>query len=142
MNIVILQTKPPKQSGYVSGTPYYFESGLVGWRLTPHQRVWRPPTDVYETDERFVVRVEIAGMKESDFTVRVDQNRLTISGNRPDNPEPCAYHRMEINFGEFLTEVELFVAIDINKVEADYKDGFLIVTLPKAQPRQISISGT
>ncbi len=134
-----LETKANKQSGHKSArtatTP-----GIVSWQLTIRPQIWKPPTDVYETDDLLVVRVEIAGMKESDFIVKLDLNHLVISGIRPNNLEPRAYHLMEINFGEFSTEVELFTAIDSSKVEAEYKDGFLSVTLPKTQPKNISVN--
>jgi HSP20 family protein len=134
-----LETKPNKPTRH-NATRSTTTAGIVSWQLTIRPQIWKPPTDVYETDERFVVRVEIAGMKESDFIVRLDLNHLVISGIRPDNLEPRAYHLMEINFGEFSTEVELLAPIDSSKVEAEYKDGFLTVILSKTQPKQISIN--
>jgi HSP20 family protein len=112
----------------------------VNWHLTPHPNLWRPPTDVFETEDRIVVRVEIGGMHEGEFVVNFDQGILFISGLRPEVPEKRAFHQMEIHFGEFLTEVEIPVPIDIEKIEAIYQDGFLRVNLPKALPRQIKIT--
>jgi HSP20 family protein len=134
-----LEPKSYKSSGYItSGIPH--SSGVVSWQLSVHSPAWRPPTDVYETEDRFVVRVEIAGMKESDFNVKLDRNHLIISGARLDNPEPRSFHLMEINYGEFVSEVEFLVPIEANKVEAEYKDGFLTVRLPKVTPKPITIS--
>ena len=73
--------------------------------MRPH--VWRPPTDVYETEDAIVVRVEIAGMREADFTVALVERSLLIRGVRQDLTERRAYYQMEIPFGEFSTEVEL-----------------------------------
>ena len=112
---------------------------------TPRQRiisrphVWRPPTDVYETEEAIIVRVEVAGMKESDFSIQLSERALLIRGSRQDIPERRAYHQMEIPFGEFSTEVELPFPIISDQVEAVYRDGFLRVSLPKARPRQIKV---
>lgn len=106
--------------------------------MRPH--LWRPATDVFETEDRYIVRVEVAGMNESDFQISIDQNILTISGVRPDTGERRAFHQMEIHYGEFVTQVELPSNIEREKVEAEYQDGFLRVILPKAQPKQVKIS--
>ena len=116
-----------------------FPAGELRWRLLHHPRLWRPPTDVFETDELLIVRVEIAGMRESDFSISLEDRRLVISGTRPDQSERRAYHQMEIPFGEFSTEIELSVPVIAERVEAVYRDGFLKITLPKAKPRQILI---
>ncbi len=86
------------------------------------------------------MRVEIAGMHEGDFTISIDQNVLSISGLRPDTAERRAFHQMEIPFGEFSTVVEISSPIDIDNVQAEYRDGFLLVTLPKAKPKEIKIN--
>jgi HSP20 family protein len=112
---------------------------IVNWRISSHPHAWRPPTDVYERDESIVVRVEIAGMNESDFTISLDQNILAVRGTRVDNAERRAYHQMEINFGEFITAVEIQTPIDADHVQAEYQNGFLWIYLPKAQPKIIKI---
>jgi HSP20 family protein len=109
------------------------------WRLIVHTPAWRPPTDVFETDEAFIVRVEIAGMKEDDFLIELDQNALSIHGLRSDLPERRAYHQMEIYFGEFRIEMELPRPVIASQVQADYENGFLRVTLPKERPLQVRI---
>jgi HSP20 family protein len=118
-------------------------SGLraIGWQVGVHSYAWCPPTDVYETDASFVIRVEVAGMRESDFTINVEDNFLVISGIRGEAPERRAFHQMEIRFGEFSTAIELPLGVDVNKSEADYEDGFLNVILPKLKPTNINIKG-
>lgn len=111
----------------------------VGWQVQVRAGVWSPPTDVYETDNDYVVRVEVAGMREEDFDISVEDKFLMISGNRPDVPERRAYQQMEIRFGKFETAVGLPGAIDLESSRADYKDGFLTITLPKAKPNQIQV---
>ncbi len=112
---------------------------IINWRISPHTHTWRPPTDVYEHEDDVVVRVEIAGMNESDFAISLEQNILVVRGVRPDINERRAYHQMEINFGEFFTAVEIQVPIEFEHIQADYQNGFLWVILPKAQPRVIKI---
>ncbi len=118
-------------------------SGLraISWQVGVRSYAWSPPTDVYETEANFVVRVEVAGMRESDFTINIDDNYLIISGIRSESPEWRAYRQMEIRFGEFSTAVELPLGVDVSKVDADYNDGFLSVILPKIKPTNIKIKG-
>ena len=118
-------------------------SGLrgIGWQVGIHSYSWSPPTDVYETESSFVVRVEVAGMRESDFTINTDENFLFISGVRSESSERRAYRQMEIRFGEFSTAVEIPLGVDVSKADADYKDGFLNVILPKLKPTNITIEG-
>ena len=107
--------------------------------ITWHVRasVWNPPTDIYETEMHFVVRVEIAGMREEDFEVAVENSILMIRGARPDLNERRAYHQMEIRFGKFEIAVEIPLPVDLEGATAEYKDGFLIILLPKgSEPRK------
>ena len=111
------------------------------WRIVSRPHAWRPPTDMYETDEAIIIRVEVAGMREADFTISLTERILTIRGIRQDTPERRAYHQLEIPFGEFSSEVELPYAVLSDKVDAVYRDGFLRITLPIAQPKHIKVEG-
>src|SRR3990172_1402006 len=102
----------------------------VSWQV--RSNVWSPPTDEYETEEAYIVRVEIAGMRDDDLEVSFENNKLFISGSRSDLRERRAYHQMEIRFGKFATVVALQGEVDLEKSTADYRDGFLTVILPKA----------
>jgi HSP20 family protein len=109
----------------------------VSWHI--RSSVWSPPTDVYETNDSFVVRVEIAGMHEDDFEVAVENHILMIGGHRSDLNERRAYHQMEIRFGKFEIAVEIPVPVDADGSVAEYKDGFLLIQLPKANPKPIEV---
>jgi HSP20 family protein len=115
----------------------------VSWQVYSH--IWSPPTDLFESDDAIVARVEIAGMREEDFDVALENGVLTVSGARADSSERSehserrAYHQMEIRFGKFATSVALPVPVNVEAARAEYKDGFLIVTLPKARPNQIKV---
>lgn len=120
--------------------PFAFgEPGSGYWRLNVRTPLWRPPTDVFETEEALIVRLEIAGMRESDFVIELDGRFLSIRGARPDSNERRAFHQMEIRFGEFSVELELPLPVHSDLVEATYRDGFLRLVLPKAFPKQIHI---
>jgi HSP20 family protein len=111
----------------------------VGWQVQVRAGVWSPPTDVYETENDYVVRVEIAGMREEDFQITVEDSFLMITGSRPDVPERRAYQQMEIRFGKFETVVGIPGPVDLDASHADYSEGFLTVTLPRAKPSQIHV---
>lgn len=107
------------------------------WQV--HSSLWTPPTDVYETEDNLNVRVEVAGMREDDFEVSVEDQVLMIRGIRPDLNERRAYHQMEIRFGKFEIAIGLPVGIDLDKASAEYKDGFLNVIFPKLRAKQIEV---
>jgi HSP20 family protein len=140
--IVVKQKNESLPSNHVSpdNEPSYLVGSVVNWQITFRSHVWRPPTDMYETEDKIIVRMEIAGMEGADFSISLDQNVLSISGHRPDIDERRAFHQMEINFGEFRSQVEIPVPIQVEQVEADYTDGFLRIQLPKATPKMIRIN--
>lgn len=111
----------------------------VNWQVQVRAGAWSPPTDVYETEENYIVRVEIAGMREEDFEIIAEDNYLWVGGSRPDIPERRAYHQMEIRFGKFETIIGLPGPIDLENAKAVYENGFLTVNLPKAHPNEIHI---
>ncbi|OGO41827.1 MAG: hypothetical protein A2Z04_02430 [Chloroflexi bacterium RBG_16_57_9] len=112
-------------------------------RLTPtghHLHVqslkaFRPPTDVYETEDHVEIRVEVAGMQPEDFQISLNEQHLIVSGSRRDLTPKAkrAYQQMEICWGEFRTDVHLTWSINDDGIEASYRDGFLLITLPKAR---------
>ncbi|MFQ5862909.1 MAG: Hsp20/alpha crystallin family protein [Candidatus Brocadiales bacterium] len=101
---------------------------------------WRPPTDVYETDEAIVVKMAISGASEKDISIVLEGNTLIISGRRldPSDDKKLCFYLMEIRYGYFERGITLPKYIDENKIEARYKDGFLTITVPKTQePRTV-----
>lgn len=105
--------------------------------------VWRPPTDVYETDRHILIKMEIAGMRQEDFRLRLDGNVLTIRGRRVDpyRDRQGSFRQMEISYGPFEVVVRLSQSVDASSIRALYKDGFLEILVPKtgAMVQEISI---
>ena len=124
-----LKTEPIQPIWYNGDETHPLSSGKR-WGNGVRTHIWRPPTDVFETEEAVIVRVEIAGMREDDFSISITGNQLTVRGNRPDVQERRAYHQMEIQYGEFLTRVRLPGLVDEENVEASYSDGFLTILIP------------
>ena len=100
---------------------------------------WRPPTDVFETEDAILIKIEIAGMVERDFSVLLEDRKIVIQGVRQDKEKKLAFHQMEIRNGEFRIEIDLICPIDTEGVEAEYKNGFLRIFLPKAEKYRINI---
>lgn len=109
----------------------------ISWQVSAN--IWRPPADVYETAEGFVVKVEVAGMREEDFEVGIENNILMISGMRPALNERCAYYQMEIRSGKFEIAVEIPAPVQVESSVVEYKDGFLMIILPKENQNQTGV---
>ncbi|MBN1203236.1 MAG: Hsp20/alpha crystallin family protein [Anaerolineae bacterium] len=110
------------------------------WVIVRHASIWNPPTDIYEHDDRLIVAIEIAGMRDGDFNVTLQGQQLTISGaRRREVPSDCAYHQLEIRFGEFRTEVSLPWPVRRDEVSATYRDGFLRVELPRTRKHKVQV---
>lgn len=100
--------------------------------------MYEPPTDVYETADRIVARVEIAGLAREALEVSVDAEGtiLAIAGKREDPAagSPRKYYNMEIECGQFARQISIPQPIDVEAVSASYADGFLEIVMPKAPP--------
>jgi HSP20 family protein len=94
--------------------------------------VWRPPTDVYETRDKIIVVIELAGVAEEDMSVTLFSDLLVVEGSRePALAEMNACHQLGIKYGEFRAEISLHAPVDHEQVAAEYKNGLLIITLRK-----------
>lgn len=109
--------------------------------------IWSPPTDVYETATDLMVKVEVAGTTEDQIQVYLYQDCLLVSGKRDERklPAQTVIHQMDIWYGDFRAEVPIPVAVDAERVEANYENGMVCVKLPKLieeapQPTHVSIS--
>jgi HSP20 family protein len=106
---------------------------------------WRPPVDIYENDKHeIVLRAELPGLKREDLDIRVENNTLTLRGERKRDTEVKqeSYHRVERVYGGFARSFSLPTTVDTEKVQASFTDGVLTITLPmreEAKPRQIQV---
>jgi HSP20 family protein len=112
----------------------------IRWMTVGKHEAWRPPTDVYETDDSVIVKVEIAGMSEEDFAISLSNRSLTIAGARRDPEYKQAYQQLEIPYGHFRTEVFLPYAVIHDEISAQYENGFLKIVLPKVRKHQVEIN--
>ena len=107
---------------------------------------WRPATDAYETEDTFVVQMDLAGMDPAGIEILADARSLLVRGIRQDTTVPGKkhFHEMEISVGPFARRVSLNVPVDPGSARAVYRNGFLYVTFAKgsgrgADGRQIAI---
>jgi HSP20 family protein len=106
---------------------------------------WAPAVDIYEKDGNIVLKAELPGLDPKDVDVRVENNVLTLRGERKFDNEVKRdnYHRVERAYGTFTRSFTLPNVVDTNNIKADFKDGLLHVVLPKreeAKQRQIQIN--
>jgi len=101
-----------------------------------------PPVNVYDDGDNFYLRAEIAGIDRSKLDISVAGDVLTVSAERHLEEPHGSYHRRERNWDRFSRSITLPDTIDVNKVNASYKNGVLEVTLPRAaevKPKRITI---
>jgi len=102
-----------------------------------------PAIDLYEGNDNFLVRAELAGMKKEDIEISFQDGSLSISGERKaEKHEGTELRRSERFFGRFERTISFSAPVAGDKVTANYKDGVLTVTLPKteeAKPKQIDV---
>lgn len=106
-----------------------------------------PPVDIYSDEQNLVLKLEVPGVNEEDLSVSVENNTLTIQGERKFEKEEKEenFHRIERRYGSFSRTFKLPSTIDAEKVEASYEKGILKITLGKkaeAKARQIKVSVT
>jgi HSP20 family protein len=103
-----------------------------------------PPVDVYEDEQNLILKLEVPGVNEADLNVSVENNTLTIQGERKFEKEEKEenFHRIERRYGSFLRTFKLPNTVNSDKVEASCDKGILKITLAKraeAKPRQIKV---
>jgi HSP20 family protein len=102
-----------------------------------------PPVNLHETTDGYVLTAEIPGLRSEDVGVTVEGDRVTLSGERRiEHPEDASFHRRERRSGAFRRTLELPSEVDAEKVQAVYRNGVLVIRVPKPQarqPRRISV---
>ncbi len=105
---------------------------------------WTPACDIYEDEEGVTLRFDLAGVDSKDVDVRFENGVLTIRGERKLEHEDQRqnYHRVELSYGTFTRSFALPGTVDAEKIQAQAKNGILVIALPKraeAKPRSIQV---
>ena len=108
-------------------------------------RTWAPAVDIYEDNNNLVLKADLPGVDPKDVEIKVENGTLYLSGERKFEKEVREenYHRVERSYGAFSRSFSLPNSIDADKVVAEYKDGQLILTMPKreeAKPKTIKVN--
>lgn len=123
-----------------------FEDAITRLMSEPRSnRPWSPSVDVFETEDALTLKADLPEVKTEDIDVRVENQTLTLRGQRKFAKEENfrGYHRIERSYGEFVRSFAVPSTVDTDKVQADYKNGVLTITLPKkeaAKPRQVKVA--
>ncbi len=112
---------------------------------TSGQRRWLPPMDLVETEDSFVLRADLPGLSEEDVNIELEDNVLTISGQRKSEHEERkeGFHRVERAYGSFSRSLTLPEGVNAEAIKANFDRGVLEVQIPKPEerkPRKVAIS--
>jgi HSP20 family protein len=104
-----------------------------------------PPVDIYEDEHNIILKLEVPGIDEKDIDVRIDNNTLTVHGERKFEKEEKEenFRRVERQYGSFTRSFTLPSSVDPGQVQADYSQGVLKISLAKkaeAKPKQIQVN--
>ena len=115
-----------------------FEDAAVrGWKNDEPSATtsWSPAVDIYETDSEIMVQAELPGIDRKDIALQLENNVLTLKGDRRFEKETNHenYHRIERSYGGFSRAFTIPTIVDEDKIRADYRDGILKIALPKKE---------
>jgi len=123
-----------------------FDDAGRGWHADEPSATtsWSPAVDIYETENEIMVQAELPGVDRKDIGLNLENNVLTLKGERRFEKETKQenYHRIERSYGAFSRSFSIPAIVDEEKIRADYKDGILKIALPKKEqvrPKQIRI---
>jgi HSP20 family protein len=109
-------------------------------------RPWSPAVDIRETENALIVKADLPEVDEKAIDIRIENGTLSLKGERKFETDPTGkggYHRIERSYGAFARSFSLPDSVDPEKVQAEFKNGVLTVTLPKkeaSKPRSIKIA--
>jgi HSP20 family protein len=123
----------------------FFETPTGGGNGTTALRRWVPAMDLVETDDEFVLRADLPGLSEGDVNIELEDNILTISGERKSEHEERkeGYYRVERSSGAFQRSLTLPEGVNAEAIRASFDKGVLEVRIPKPEerkPRKVAIS--
>ena len=122
----------------------FFDTPTTGGGNGGAVRRWIPSMDLVETEEHFVLRADLPGLSEEDVAIELEDNVLTVSGERKAEHEEKqeGYYRMERSFGQFRRSLTLPEGVDPDGISATFDKGVLEVRIPKPEerkPRRVAI---
>lgn len=135
IGLILRQSREPKMA---QSFDHYFKESVAYLSLPAlaSQSAWTPNTDVYETPETLVVKMEIAGIERDDLEITLNDRLLIIRGFRRDpcrqSEHRCQFRQMEIDYGHFERRIVIPRSVDGRHTRAQFHNGFLKIELPKS----------
>lgn len=136
-DIIMLRDKMNRLFEDLVSSPKFEETDLI-------QSTWSPAVDIYETENELVLTAELPGVEEKDVEIKVEDNTLSLKGERKFEKETREenYHRIERAYGSFYRSFSLPNYVDQDKISAEYENGLLKIHMPKkpeVKPRKVKI---
>ncbi|MBC7362543.1 MAG: Hsp20/alpha crystallin family protein [Candidatus Aminicenantes bacterium] len=136
-DLMILRDRMNRLFEDLVSSPRFEDSELI-------QSTWSPAVDIYETENELVLTAELPGVDEKDVEIKIEDNTLTLKGERKFEKETKEenYHRIERAYGSFFRSFSLPNYIDQEKISAEYENGLLRIHMPKkaeVKPRKVKI---
>ncbi|MCI4446178.1 MAG: Hsp20/alpha crystallin family protein [Candidatus Aminicenantes bacterium] len=136
-DLMVLRDRMNRLFEDLVSSPRFEESELI-------QSTWSPAVDIYETENELVLTAELPGVEEKDVEIKIEDNTLTLKGERKFEKETKEenYHRIERAYGSFFRSFSLPNYIDQEKISAEYENGLLRIHMPKkseVKPRKVKI---
>jgi HSP20 family protein len=104
------------------------------------------PLDLYETEQEYVAKLAVPGLKPDNFEITMQQNMLTIKGHtQNEQQQSVRYHLQEQRFGDFNRTIQFPTLVDADKIQASLADGILTIHVPKAEaakPKRITVKAS
>ncbi len=145
MTLVKWQT-PGNLSNFETGFDRLMNDVFSSFNRIPNafDEAWSPRVDIAETENEYSVAIELPGIEKKNLSINVKDSILTIKGEKKaeEKQEGVNYLRMERSYGEFERQFKLSKNIITDKIAAEYKNGVLNITLPKAEeakPKEIAV---
>ena len=106
---------------------------------------WSPAVDMFEKDDKFVIKAELPGLDKKDVNVDLQNGVLTLKGERKHESEVKEenFYRREMSYGKFMRSFRLPADVDADKIRAEFQNGLLTVEVPKPEehkPKQIKVN--
>jgi HSP20 family protein len=123
----------------------FFNDFPFNGSLLSSRENWMPSVDILEKDGNLILRAELPGMAQKEIDLKVEGDTLTLKGERKleNEDKKSNYHRIESYYGSFTRSFRLPETVDVDKINAEYKNGVLTITIPQkpeVKPREIPVS--
>ncbi len=115
-----------------------FEDEYFGSGSEDSVATWSPVTDIYEDADKYLIKMEVPGLSEKDVDIEVNGDVLTVQGEKKHGNEVKKenYHRIESYSGKFSRSFSIPKAVDSEKINAEMKNGILVIPIPKAEEKK------